>query len=93
MKKILSSVLRFVQSYFLQAILSVIALGASDQAYRFGNRTYWNVGTYKKGFYEIETATDIAVSTGFNGGAISMGLIASMCIFGIIWIEISKQKP
>ena len=91
MKKIFSSVLRFVQSYFLQALLSVIALGASDQAYRFGNRTYWNVGTYKEGFSEI--ATDIAVSTGFNGGAISMGLIASMCIFGIVWIEISKQKP
>ena len=90
MKKIFSFVLRFVQSYFLQALLSVSAFGAYDQACRFGFQTYSRVGTYQQGFSEV--ATDIAVSTGFNGGAISMGLIASMCIFGIVQLQINKNK-
>ena len=57
-----------------------------------------NVGTYEKkiiGNYE-ETAetvgTSIAMDSGYNGGALAMGIICSVCIIMIVWLEINKQN-
>ncbi|WP_196889411.1 hypothetical protein [Aureivirga sp. CE67] len=33
-----------------------------------------------------------AIDTGFDGGAIGLGIISAACILGIVWIEITRIK-
>ena len=97
MKKFLCSVLCFIKSYFLQALLSVVAFLSFENAYYLGKRTFSEAGTYTKyslnSFDEdaVRTGTDIAVSTGFDGGSLAMGMICCVCIIMIVWIEINKK--
>lgn len=94
MKKFLSSVLCFIKSYFLQALLSVVAFLSFENAYNLGNKTYNQAGTYTKyrdSFDSARTGTDVAVSTGFDGGSLAMGMICCVCIIMIVWIEINKK--
>ena len=97
MKKFLSSVLSFIKSYFLQALLSVVAFFSFENANYLGERTYNQVGTYLKSprnYDSVRTGTDVAVSTGFDGGSLAMGMICCVCITMIVWIEINKKpKP
>ena len=92
MKKFLSSVLCFIKSYFLQALLSVVAFLSFENAYNLGERIYSQAGTYAKYSNDrSRTGTDIAVSTGFDGGSLAMGMICCVCIIMIVWIEINKK--
>ena len=97
MKKFLSSVLCFIKSYFLQALLSVVAFLSFENAYNLGVKTYRSAGTYTKygrdtySVDSVRTGTDVAVSTGFDGGSLAMGMICCVCIIMIVWIEINKK--
>jgi hypothetical protein len=36
----------------------------------------------------------VAVTSGYDGGALAMGLITCGCIIGIVWLEVIKiRKP
>ena len=92
MKKILCSVLFFIKSYFLQALLSVVAFLSFENAYNLGKRTFSQDGKftrYRRG--DTFEGTDVAVSTGFDGGSLAMGMICCVCIIMIVWIEINKK--
>ena len=104
MKKIFSNFFRFLNSRFLQFLLFFGACLSWIECNEIGRRTFWQaedgvaLNEYRKGYGGSYSETIIGgasvdVSTGFTGGAIAMGLIACMCIFGIVWIEINKQKP
>jgi hypothetical protein len=34
-----------------------------------------------------------SITSGYDGGAIAMGLIACICIYCIVWLQINKTKP
>ena len=92
MKKFLSSVLCFIKSYFLQALLSVVAFLSFENAYNLGRRTFSSKGTFNRyGSRDPLEGTDVAVSTGFDGGSLAMGMICCVCIIMIVWIEINKK--
>ena len=96
MKKVLCSILRFIKSYFLQALLSVVAFISFENADNLGSKTYRDIGTYRKynDIDSVRSGTDVAVSAGYDGGAFAMGLICSVCVIMIVWIEINKKyKP
>jgi uncharacterized membrane protein YbhN (UPF0104 family) len=69
-------------------------------SYSWFHISWWSIGeTYKKtskGF-DVEYASqnvDVAITSGYNGGAMAMGLITCICIFGVVWLEINKKpKP
>tara|TARA_B100000965_G_scaffold113622_1_gene93792 strand:+ start:497 stop:787 length:291 start_codon:yes stop_codon:yes gene_type:complete len=93
--KIIKKTLCFIKSYFLQTVLAFLAYLSFETATDLGFRTVNFTGTFDK--YpdigrESPQATDVAISTGFEGGAIAMGLICCTCIIMIVWLEISKQK-
>ena len=92
MKKFLSSVSCFIKSYFLQALLSVVAFLSFENAYNLGRRTFSQNGTFNR-YRSRDTleGTDVAVSTGFDGGSLAMGMICCVCIIMIVWIEINKK--
>tara|TARA_B100000787_G_scaffold13219_1_gene9607 strand:- start:474 stop:782 length:309 start_codon:yes stop_codon:yes gene_type:complete len=98
MKKLLFKFWQFCKSRFLQIILLIIAIDSWEQAIRFGNKTFKAIGTFNKNFSQnydddpLYMGTDVAVTAGFEGGAIAMGLVTCVCIFGVVWIEISKNK-
>ena len=96
MTKFLYSIFIFIKSYYLQALLSVVAFVSFENADNLGRRTYMQIGTYRK-YSDLDSAragTDVAVSTGYDGGALAMGLICCVCIIMIVWIEINKKpKP
>ena len=79
---------------WFQLALSVVGAFTLNQSIKFGEETYSAEGTYTKLVNNeyVEVGTDIAVSTGYNGGSLSMGLITCVCIFSIIWIEIHKMN-
>ena len=107
MKKLLFKFLTFLNKRFLQLILFVFAClswiecseigsnwrslvedGVSDKVTR---QWEFDDGTLSGGEQIIGGAA-VDVSTGFNGGALGMGLITCMCIFCIVWIEISRKS-
>jgi hypothetical protein len=92
MKTFLKSIFKFIQSIFLQFILSLVAIISWVNCQELGNNS--EVGTYEKELgntLEFETV-GTSVGTGFNGGAISMGIICSVCIVMIVWLEINKKS-
>ena len=97
MKKIMNlliSCFYFLKGIFLQTILGLIALYTLGKAEEFGQESEFHVGTYTKqinGEY-IDVGTSAVMSSGFIGGAISMGIISSVCITMIVWIEVNKKK-
>ena len=92
MKNFLSSIFCFLKSYFLQALLSIVAIVSFDNAYSLGKRTFSKTGTFKPYNRSVEwIGTDVEVSTGFAGGALAMGLVCCVCIIMIVWIEINKK--
>ncbi len=92
--KILQRIFKDTRLMWFQVVLTVVAAFTLSQSIEFGNATYSENGTYTKLIDNeyVPVGTDVAVAAGFNGGALSMGLIACVCIFAIIWIEIHKLK-
>ena len=89
MKKILD----FIKPYLLQLILAVVACISWVQVNHFGNRVYSGKGIfeYPNHLRKKEVLTDVDVTSGFDGGALAMGLICCVCIIMIVWIEINKS--
>ena len=89
--------MKILKSYFLQFILSVVAVISWIEASEIGNRVYSEVedATALKNIDSDEFIVGgaaVDISSGFNGGAIAMGLISCVCIVMIVLIEIKKTK-
>jgi hypothetical protein len=97
MKKTLGTLWSSFRYHFLQVILLFVAffswLEASILGERFeeisktGNLINRGAPPY------VQQDVAVAITSGFTGGAIAMGLITSVCIFGVVWLEINKSKP
>ena len=94
--KIIKKIFCFIKSYFLQALLGLLAYESFERATRLGYKTASFNGKFDK--YPLSTrrqtleATDVAMSAGFDGGALAMGFICCTCLIMIVWLEISKLK-
>ena len=97
MKKLILKFLKFCNSIFLQTLLLITAYNSWEKAIELGSETYFADGSIDKNFGTGQRSsyipTDVDVAAGFDGGAIAMGLITCVCIFGIVWLQINKSKP
>jgi hypothetical protein len=97
MKKLLLNFWRFLNSIFLQVLLSAVGYNSWEMAIELGSETLTGDGFFDENMYNTKGSryipTDVDVTAGFDGGALAMGLITCMCIFGIIWLQINKTKP
>ena len=92
MKTFLLSILKFTKSIFLQTLLGVVALISGLNCIELGNK--YQVGTYEKKLgrsFNYETV-GTSIDAGYDGGAIAMGIICSVCIIMIVWLEINKKS-
>lgn len=83
---------KYLQSIFLQFILSLVAIISWVNCQELGNNS--EGGVYDR---EISNAlnsetVETSIEAGFNGGALAMGIICSVCIVMIVWLEIIKQN-
>lgn len=95
-KSIFEKFIIFLKSIFLQLVLGIVAYGSFENSRQLGEMSTSEVGTYEKqiheGFGAVETVgTNIAMNSGYIGGTIAMGIICSVCIIMIVWIEINKK--
>jgi len=72
--------MNFLKRRFLQMLLFLVAILSWNELLKWANG--WMRNDIQRNY--IETA--------YEGGTISMGLITSICIFCIVWIEISHKK-
>mgnify|MGYP001055453808 FL=1 len=97
MKKLLLNFWRFLNSIFLQILLTVVGYNSWEMAIELGSETLVGEGVFDENWDNYRVTKyithDVDVTAGFDGGAIAMGLITCMCIFGIIWLQINKTKP
>ena len=97
MKKLLLNFWRFLNSIFLQILLTVVGYNSWEMAIDLGSETLVNEGVFDENWDSSRVAryitTDVDVTAGFDGGAIAMGLVTCMCVFGIVWLQINKSKP
>ena len=102
MKKLLFKFLSFLNKRFLQLILFVFACLSWAECSEIGRKyrglsedgvsDKFTSNYARPGDEQIIGGAAVDISTGFNGGALAMGLITCMCIFGIVWIEISRKS-
>ena len=91
MKTIFKSFFKFLQSIFLQVILGIVAFASFEECESIGHR--FEVGTYEKGAdYNTTETVGTTITSGFNGGTFAMGIICSVCIILIVWLEINKKS-
>lgn len=81
---------KYLQSIFLQFILSIVAVISWINSNELGNIA--SEGTYYKNYREHEELTGTSIDAGFSGGALGMGIICSVSIVMIVWLEINKQN-
>jgi hypothetical protein len=78
------------KSIFLQLLLSIVAVASWINCQTIGNNAH--VGTYfKRNDYDREEV-GTSIDAGLNGGALGMGIICSVCIIMIVWLEINKKS-
>lgn len=101
MKKLLLNFWRFINSIFLQLILSYVAFITWEEAIRIGEmedyiveqgKEYIKSGRFEK-IVRSTSDVSVAITSGYNGGAIAMGLVSCVCILGVVWLQINKTKP
>ena len=99
--KYLKQTYLFLKSIFLQFLLTIVAFNCWEEALRLGNEETSRFGVYTKEVkmdsypyrsHEEDFGTDVALSTGYDGGAVAMGMICSVCIIMIVWLEINKKR-
>ena len=91
MKTIFKSFFNFLQSIFLQVVLGIVAFASFEECRMSGDR--FEVGTYEKGAdYNTTETVGTTITSGFNGGTVAMGIICSVCIIMIVWLEVNKQN-
>jgi hypothetical protein len=91
MKKILV----VFKSYFLQFLIGLLALVSYQEAISLGEKSIsYNGLNYvpEFDFRSGEAYPSAAITSGFQGGAIAMGLICSTCLIAITLIEVNKTK-
>ena len=89
--KFLQSIFKFLQSIFLQVILGIVAFASFEECKQLGDR--FEAGTYEKGAdYNTTETVGTTITSGFNGGTVAMGMICSVCIIMIVWLEINKKS-
>ena len=74
-------------------MLSIVAFNSWEEASNLGIMSKTEVGTYSK-YVEggpVDVGTSVALEAGYIGGTISMGIICSVCIIMIVWLEINKK--
>ena len=89
--------MKYIKSYLLQTLLALAATLSWLESSSIGNKRASVVedGVAVSQIDELQLIAGgaaVDISTGFNGGALSMGLICSVCILMIVWIEISKSS-
>ncbi len=85
------SIFKFIQSVFLQVLLGILAFASFEECKQLGHR--FEAGTYEKGAdYNTSETVGTTITSGFNGGTVAMGIICSVCIVMIVWLEINKQN-
>lgn len=82
--------MKTLKSNFLQILLAIVAVISWINSNEIGNRA--SDGTYYKNYREQEELTGTSIDAGFNGGALAMGIICSVCIIMIVWLEVNKQN-
>tara|TARA_B110000259_G_scaffold152238_1_gene172144 strand:+ start:65 stop:379 length:315 start_codon:yes stop_codon:yes gene_type:complete len=101
MKKVLLKFWAFLNSIYLQSILGFIAFISWDDANHLGNmtRTFSQVGerlsTSLRRGESVTPASEnvaVAITSGYDGGALAMGLITCACLISIVWLEVNKSK-
>jgi hypothetical protein len=92
MKKLLLKFWRFLNSIFLQILLTVVGYNSWEMAIELGSETYSADGSINKNFGTGQRSsyipTDVDVAAGFDGGAIAMGLIT--CVY--FWNCLASNK-
>lgn len=96
MKKILGTSWSSFRYHFLQLVLLVIAFFSWLEAKNIGRR----VSESSKDGITYNPSTDrftngdvaVAVTSGYDGGALAMGLITCACIIGTVWLEVNRLK-
>lgn len=88
--------MKYLKSYLLQTVLAAVAALSWLESSYLGSRSASEVKdgiTIKKLDYEyISGGAAVDISTGFDGGALAMGLICCVCIVMIVWIEVLKVQ-
>ena len=104
MKKALLKFWAFLNSIYLQSILGFIAFISWDDANHLGNmtRTFSQVGerlstSLRRGGSggSVTPSSEnvaVAITSGYDGGALAMGLITCACLISIVWLEVNKSK-
>ena len=89
----------------IQLVLSGIAFISFGACWEIGNKYKYDEGELtqyirrqnmtqlysRKNIDQESKSTDITSQSGFNGGALGMGIICASCIMGIVFIETSKK--
>ena len=78
------------KSIFLQLLLGIVAVASWINCHMIGNHS--DVGIYLKRTDGNNEIVGTNIDAGFNGGAIAMGLICSVSIIMIVWLEINKKS-
>ncbi|WP_396141680.1 hypothetical protein [Flavobacterium sp.] len=77
------------KSIFLQLLLSLVAVASWINCHFIGNNS--EGGTYLKPTNDDYETVGTSIDAGYNGGALGMGIICSVCIIMIVWLEINKK--
>ncbi len=77
------------KSIFLQLLLGIVALASWINCHLIGNNS--EGGTYLKSTDDDYETVGTSIDAGYNGGALAMGIICSVCIIMIVWLEINKK--
>ena len=102
MSKIKNSILKLwslLTSIYLQVILGFIAFLSWNRADYLGKETNEVIakgGTVfignNRSNEQISEEIAAAVTSGYDGGALAMGLITCACLISIVWLEVNKSK-
>mgnify|MGYP006105138509 FL=1 len=102
MSKIKNSILKLwslLTSIYLQVILGFIAFLSWNRADYLGKETSEVIakgGTVfignNRSSEQMPEEIAAAVTSGYDGGALAMGLITCACLISIVWLEVNKSK-
>tara|TARA_B110000240_G_C13441022_1_gene428106 strand:+ start:365 stop:622 length:258 start_codon:yes stop_codon:yes gene_type:complete len=85
-----------MKTKLIQLVLLAVAGYSFTLCIELGNKYEYDLGTYypvldKKRQRLFNKPTDIASQSGFNGGALGMGIICASSLIGIVLLETKKN--
>ena len=80
------------KSCTLQVLLAITAFFSWIETRSIGNRYISEMGVFQPIPGRRYEGTSLEITSGFIGGALSMGFICCVCIVMIVWLEIEKKK-